>query len=70
MRFEVQTMNLGQQALGSVQLALNECRVEDQLRAGIGDLRLTPALDLALHRLEIPLDAVHSNGKGIDKIAT
>ena len=35
--------------------------VEDQLRLGIGDLRLEPRLDLALHRFKIPLDAIHSD---------
>jgi hypothetical protein len=40
LRLEVQPMNLAQQALGSVQLLVNECRVEDQLRLGIGDLGL------------------------------
>ena len=61
-------MNLGQQALGSIELAVNECRVEDQLCLGIGDLRLAPRLGLALHRLKVPLNAVHSDGQRIDQV--
>jgi hypothetical protein len=56
---EVAAMHFGQQALGGVEFAVNKCRVKDQLRLGIGDLCLAPRLDLALHRLEVPLDAVH-----------
>jgi hypothetical protein len=63
-------MNLGQQALGSVQLALNECRVEGHLRRRIGDLGLAPALDLPPHRLEVTLDAVYSDRQRIDQIET
>jgi hypothetical protein len=61
-------MDFGQQAPRSVELAVNKCRVEDQLRLGIGDLRLAPLLDLALHRFEVPLDPVHSNGKSVNQI--
>ena len=54
---------LGEQALRSVELAVNKPRVEDQLRLDIADLGLAPRLDLALHRLEVSLAAVNSNGK-------
>lgn len=46
----------------------NECRVEDQLRSRIRDLHLTPALNLALHWLEVPLDAVYLDREGIDQV--
>jgi hypothetical protein len=54
-------MDLGQQAFRSVELAVNKCRVEDQLRLGIGDLSLAPRLDLAPHRLKVPLDAIYAD---------
>ena len=54
-------MDFWQQALRSVELAIDKCRVEDQLRLGIRDLGLAPRLDLALHRFEVPLDAIHSD---------
>jgi hypothetical protein len=56
-----QAVDLGQQPLRSVELAINKCRVEDQLCLGIGDLGLAPRLDPALHRLKVSLDAVHSD---------
>ena len=45
-----------------------KCRVEDQLRLGIVDLSLAPCPDLALYRLEVPLDAVYTNGERIDEV--
>jgi hypothetical protein len=61
-------MDRGQQALGSVQLALNESRVQDQLCLGVGELRLLPKFDLAPHRLKVSLNAVHTYGEGVDQI--
>ncbi len=49
-------------SLDRKRLGTNSCGDQDL------DLRLTPALDLVLHRLEVPLNAVHSNGKGIDQV--
>jgi hypothetical protein len=60
----------GQQALRGVELSIDKCRVEDQLRVGIGDLSLAPALDLPLHRLEIPLHAVHADGDRVHQAET
>jgi hypothetical protein len=40
LRLEVEPVDLGQKALGSLQLAIDERRVEDQLRGVIGDLGL------------------------------
>jgi hypothetical protein len=65
---EIQVMDLGQQALGSVHVGIDEGRVEDQLRLGVGELRLLPELDLALHRLEVSLNAVHTYGEGVDQV--
>jgi hypothetical protein len=56
-RLEIQVMDWGQQALGSVQLALDESRVQDQFCLGVGELRLLPGFDLALHRLKVSLNA-------------
>jgi len=67
-RLEILVMDLGQQALGSVQLTIDEGRVENQLRLGVGDLRLLPVFDLALHRLEVPLDAVHTYRERVDQV--
>jgi len=61
-------VDVRQETAGRLQLSFNKSRVEDQLRSGIGDLRLTPALDLALHRLEVPLNPVHSDRERIDQV--
>ena len=53
---------------GRVQLAIDEGCVEDQLSPLIGDLCLPPVFDLALHRLEVPLDPVHSDSKSVNQI--
>lgn len=37
-------------------------------RLGIGNLGLAPRLDLPVHRLKVPLDAVHSDGQRIDPV--
>ena len=63
-------MDLGQQAPGSFQLAVDECGIEDQLGPLIGELCLSPVFDLALHGLEVSLDAVHTNCQGVDEIKT
>jgi hypothetical protein len=61
-------MNLGQQTPGRVQLAIDKGRIEDQLGPLIGELRLPPVFDLALHWFEVPLDPVHSYGKSVNQI--
>ena len=68
LRLEIQPVDFGQQTLGRIQLAVDECGIEDQFRPLIGDLRLPPVFDLALHGLEVPLDSVHSDGKSINQI--
>lgn len=60
-------MDLGQEAPGGFQLAIDERRVEDQLRLVIGDLRLPPRLNLALERLNVPLIPVHAHSQRIDQ---
>jgi hypothetical protein len=35
---------------------------------GVGELRLLPVFDLALHRLKVSLNAVHTYGEGVDQI--
>jgi hypothetical protein len=53
-------VDLGQQTLGRFQLAVDERRVQDQPCGIVGDLRLPPKFNLALQRLEVPLDPVHA----------
>ena len=48
LRLEIQVVDLGQQAPRLFQLAVDECRVEVQLRRIVGDLCLPPGLHLAL----------------------
>jgi len=59
---------LGQQTLGRVQLSIDEGSIEDQLGSLIGDLRLPPVFDLALHWFEVPLYPVHSDRKNVNQI--
>ncbi len=61
-------MDLLQQALGCFQLAVDECCIKDQLGSLIADLRLPPVFDLALHGLEVPLDAIQANCQCVDQI--
>ena len=65
---KVQPVDLGQQAPGRIQLAIDERRIKDQLGPLIGDLRLPPVFNLALHGFEVPLDPVYSDRKGVNQI--
>jgi hypothetical protein len=69
-RLEIEPMDLGQQASGRLQLAVDESCVEDQLRRVIGDLSPPPGLHLALQRLEVPLNPVHANRERINQVKT
>ncbi len=42
--------------------------VRDQFRLGVDDLCLPPALDLASHWLEIPLDATQAYRECVDQV--
>jgi hypothetical protein len=53
-------MDRGQQASWCFQLAVDERRVQDQPCGIVGDLDLPPQFNLALQRLEVPLDSVHA----------
>ena len=66
LRLELEPVDIGQQAPGSFQLAVNERGVEDQLRCVIGDLRFPPRFNLSLQRLEVPLNPVHSDRERIN----
>lgn len=68
LRLEVEPVDLGQQAPGSFQLAVNERGVEHQPRRIVGDLRLPPQFNLALQRLEVPLNSVHADRERINEI--
>jgi len=61
-------MNVWQQALWCIELAIHKRRVEDQLRLAIRYLRLAPRLDLALHRFEVSLDPVHPDRESVNQI--
>ena len=65
---EIEPVNVGQQAPGRFQLAVDERGIEDQLRCVVSDLRLPPCLDLALQRLEVPLDAIYAHRERINQI--
>jgi len=58
-------MDRGQQAWWCFQLAVDERRVEDQPRRVVGDLRLPPDFDLALHGFEVSLDSVQAHRERI-----
>jgi hypothetical protein len=60
-------MDFGQETPGCVQLAIDECGVENQFRPLVGDLRF-PVFYLAVHRLEVPLDPVNTHCKRINEI--
>jgi len=49
------------------QSGVDEGRVQDQLRLGVGELRLLPVFDLALHGLEVALHAIDSNRDAVDE---
>jgi hypothetical protein len=70
LRLEIQPVDLGQQAPGRFQFAVDEGRVEDQLCGVVGDLRLPPRLNLALQRLEVPLNPVDSKRERINQVET
>jgi hypothetical protein len=68
LRLEIQPVDFRQQTSGRLQLAVDESCVEDQLRRVIGDLSLPPGLHLALQRLEIPLNPVHSDRERVNQV--
>ena len=66
-RVEIQIMDAASQMLGDIQLALDECSVDDQLRRFVRNPCRFPTFNLLLHWLEIPLHAVHAHGEGVHK---
>ena len=58
---EIQVVDAARQAPGNIQLALDECPVDDQLRGLVWKPGSLPGLDLLPHRVEVPLHAVHSD---------
>jgi hypothetical protein len=51
-----------------VKFALDERLVNDHLRGDIAEFGLPPGFDLLLHRAEIPLHPVHSDGNRIQQV--
>src|SRR5262249_24036850 len=56
---EVQVVKSASEMFRDIQLALDECPVDDELRTYISKTRSLPSLDLFPHGLEVPLHAVH-----------
>jgi hypothetical protein len=65
---KVQPLHLRQKALRPIQLFFDKGTVKDQFRLLVGDLCLPPRLDLAPHRLEIPLNAIYANRERVDQV--
>jgi hypothetical protein len=57
-----------EQTFGCFQLAVDERGVEDQPRRIVGDLGLPPQFNLALQRLEVPLNPVHADRERVNQI--
>ncbi|MBZ5505132.1 MAG: hypothetical protein LAO78_06575 [Acidobacteriia bacterium] len=70
MRFEVQPMDFGEQSSRRFELAVNERGVEDHFAVSSVILRLPPGLHLALQRVEVPLNPVHSDRERVDQSET
>ncbi len=64
-RIEIEIVDAAGQVLGDIQLALDECPVDDQLRGLVLKTCPLPSLDLLPHRLEVPLHAVHSHREDV-----
>lgn len=69
-RLEVQPVHFGQKASRCLQFAIDKSSVEDELGTVVRDLPTAPLLDLPLHGLEVALDSIHSDSKGIDQVET
>lgn len=65
LRIEILIMNSPGQVFWGVQLALHKSLVDDQFRGLIRKSRRLPRLDLLLHRLEVPLHAVHPDRENV-----
>ena len=67
LRIEIELVDAPGQVLGSVQLALDEGSIDNQLRGFIRNPGRLPSLDLLSHQLEIPLNPVDPDGKHVDE---
>jgi hypothetical protein len=68
LRLEIQPVDFGQQTSGCFQFSLHKRFIKDPFGPIIRDLGLPPTLNLALHRLEVPLDPIHANRQSIDQV--
>jgi hypothetical protein len=60
-------MNVAGEMFGNIQLALDERPVDDQFRGFVWNPRCFPSLDLLLHRFEVPLNPIDSDGEYVDE---
>ena len=60
-------MHASGEVLRSLQSALDECLVDDDLRRDVRQLTSLPAFDLLSHGLKVPLHAIHANRDAIDQ---
>jgi len=64
-RTEVGFMHAPRQMFRRFELSLNEGAIDDELRIAVIDLVSSPGCNLTLHRVEVPLHAIHSNAQSI-----
>jgi len=67
-RVEVEAVDRAVEVVRDVDLRLYERAVDDELRRGVGELALAPAVDLLHHGLEVPLHLVHADADGLDQV--
>jgi hypothetical protein len=62
---EVEFVNPPGEMPRCVEIALNECFVDDELRIAIRELGLSPSLDVGAHGFEVPLHPVNADCEGV-----
>ena len=61
LRVEVQGMNPAVEVVRDLQFRLDEGSVDDELRRGVGELGVAPAVNLLHHRPEVALHLVYAD---------
>src|SRR5258708_28242058 len=67
LRFEVEVVDRSSQMFRSLQLALHERFVDNDLGGDIGEFAHLPRLHLLAHRLKVPLHAIDTHRNAIDQ---